>query len=129
MGNLLPVLGVAIAAFAVWLTTRIVNRRERWAKRTALGLVAGIVYLLSMGPACWFTSRLNAGAQFLPIVYRPITLFFVGSDNRVSPAGIAIRRYSCIGASPGWGWWRDPANSNVWEWSFSPSYDPGATGY
>jgi hypothetical protein len=33
MKILLAVLGVAFAAFAVWLVERIVNRRERWAKR------------------------------------------------------------------------------------------------
>jgi hypothetical protein len=31
-------LAVSIAAFCVWLTVRIVNRRERWAKRTAVAM-------------------------------------------------------------------------------------------
>ncbi|MGE5194177.1 MAG: hypothetical protein ACM3U2_16900 [Deltaproteobacteria bacterium] len=86
-------------------------------------VVVAIVYLLSIGPACWLTSRLNADAELVPIVYRPITLFFVGSDHRVSMAGAAIRSYSSIGASPGWGWWRAPADRDVWEWSCSWSYD------
>lgn len=38
MTLLLPTLGVAFAAFCVWLTVRIVNRRERWAKWMAVGL-------------------------------------------------------------------------------------------
>jgi hypothetical protein len=40
MSNFLPVLGIAFAAFCVWLTVRIVNRHERWAKRLALGVAA-----------------------------------------------------------------------------------------
>jgi hypothetical protein len=50
---LLPALAVAFAAFCVWLAVRIVNRRERWAKRIAWG-VAGLLllYPLSLGPAC-----------------------------------------------------------------------------
>lgn len=51
-------LGVAFVAFAVWLTVRIVNRRERWAKRTGAILVAFLVlYPLSFGPACWWLSN------------------------------------------------------------------------
>ena len=38
---LLPVLAVALVAFCVWLTVRIVNRRERWAKWT-LAAVVGV---------------------------------------------------------------------------------------
>jgi len=29
------IIGIAFAAFCVWLAVRIVNRRERWAKRIA----------------------------------------------------------------------------------------------
>lgn len=59
MNMILPVLAVALAAFVVWLGVRIVNRRERWAKRTAIGLLAGLplLYLLSFGPAVWLTGR------------------------------------------------------------------------
>jgi hypothetical protein len=45
---LLLILAVAFAAFCVWLTVRIVNRRERWAKRLAVTLVITfIIYPLS----------------------------------------------------------------------------------
>lgn len=59
MTILLAVLAVAFAAFCVWLTMRIVNRRERWAKWTAVGLPVGLVllYVASFGPACWLTKR------------------------------------------------------------------------
>jgi hypothetical protein len=56
---ILPALAITFAAFCVWLTVRIVNRRERWAKRTALAVVVLLGYPLSFGPACWFCSRLE----------------------------------------------------------------------
>jgi hypothetical protein len=49
----LPALGVTLAAFAVWLTVRIINRRERWAIWTAVLLVALVGYPLSMGPTTY----------------------------------------------------------------------------
>src|SRR5262245_47986468 len=55
---ILSLTGVVLAAFFIWLTLRIVNR-ERWAKRMALVLVAGLptLYVASFGPACWLTSQ------------------------------------------------------------------------
>jgi uncharacterized membrane protein YhaH (DUF805 family) len=45
------IIGVAFAAFSVWLSVRIANRHERWAKRTALGAVVVVLgYLASFGP-------------------------------------------------------------------------------
>ena len=45
---------VAFAALCVWLTVRIINRRERWAKRTlAAVVVVPVLYVLSIGPARW----------------------------------------------------------------------------
>ena len=40
MAVALAIFGAAFAAFCVWLTVRIINRRERWAKRLALGVAA-----------------------------------------------------------------------------------------
>jgi hypothetical protein len=37
------VLGVAVAAVAIWLVIRIINRRERWTIRTAVGLIVALV--------------------------------------------------------------------------------------
>src|SRR5437899_2862266 len=46
--------GTVSAAFCIWLTVRIVNRRERWAKRTLAAVVGlTVLYVLSFGPACW----------------------------------------------------------------------------
>ena len=58
---LLPILAVAFAAFCVWLTARIVNRRERWAKWTAVGLAAFLaLHPLSAGPAFWADIKLSS---------------------------------------------------------------------
>lgn len=61
MTILLPTLVVAFAAFCVWLTVRIINRKERWAKWTLVGTIVGvpILYIGSFGPACWATSNAN----------------------------------------------------------------------
>jgi hypothetical protein len=54
----LPTLSVAFAAFCVWLTARIINRRERWAKRIAVILAVLLVaYPLSVRPAFWILER------------------------------------------------------------------------
>jgi len=55
MNVLFSVLAVAFPSFCVWLGLRILNRRERWAKRLAVGLVAALpIYPLSLGPVCWW---------------------------------------------------------------------------
>src|SRR5438045_1440998 len=45
MAILLAVIGVAFVAFCIWLTVRIINRRERWAKRTLAVVTASGAYL------------------------------------------------------------------------------------
>jgi len=48
----------AYAAFLVWLAVRIINRKERWAKRTlAATLLLPVLYVASFGPACWLASQ------------------------------------------------------------------------
>ncbi len=53
---ILSAAGVVLAALCIWLTVRIVNRRERWAKRTLAALIVlmPIFYLASFGPECWW---------------------------------------------------------------------------
>ena len=47
---------VALVAFCMWLTVRIINRRERWATRLAVWLsVAIVAYPMSTGPTAWAT--------------------------------------------------------------------------
>jgi hypothetical protein len=40
---ILAAFGATLAAFAVWLTVRIVNRREKWANWTAGAVVAVMI--------------------------------------------------------------------------------------
>ena len=52
MTILLPALAVAFAALCVWLGVRIINRRERWAKWTLVGILSLLaLYPFSCGPA------------------------------------------------------------------------------
>jgi len=49
----LSIFGVIFAAVCLWLTVRIINRRERWAKWTLAGMVGlPVLYVVSFGPAC-----------------------------------------------------------------------------
>jgi hypothetical protein len=51
MTILLPTLAIAFAASCVWLTVRVVNRRERWAKWTLAAVAAvSVLYVGSFGP-------------------------------------------------------------------------------
>jgi hypothetical protein len=76
MTILLPALAVAFAAFCVWLTVRIVNRRERWAKWTLAAVVGvPVLYVLSFGPAVYMAARgllPNWASNALDIAYRPL---------------------------------------------------------
>lgn len=57
MEEMFLALVVGFAACGIWLTVRIVNRRERWAKRTAIAMAClPILYVLSFGPACWMAA-------------------------------------------------------------------------
>jgi len=58
MPILLPILAVAFAAICVWLTVRVVNRRERWAKWTLAAVVGlPVLYVASFGLACWLADK------------------------------------------------------------------------
>jgi len=68
---LLPTLAVAFAALCIWLTVRIVNRRERWAKWTLAGVVA-LAYVASIGPWYYVAARIGFDS---PIVERTAWLY------------------------------------------------------
>jgi hypothetical protein len=75
MTILLPALAVAFGAFCVWLTVRILNRRERWAKWTAVGLILVVAYPLGTGPVQWLnwnTPPVPYFAEAARTVYAPI---------------------------------------------------------
>ena len=53
----LSFVGVVFTGFCVWLGVRIVNRKERWAKRAPLAmLIVFALYIASLGPASWLAS-------------------------------------------------------------------------
>jgi hypothetical protein len=67
MAITLAIVGVAFAAFCVWLGVRIVNRRERWAKwmlATVVGLP--VLYVASFGPVCWWFIKASSPVTFTP---------------------------------------------------------------
>src|SRR5580765_3004906 len=94
MALALSIIGIAFAAFCVWLTVRIVNRRERWAKRTLAGgfifaLVAG--YPLSIGPMWWLDDHGLLPESFKSQsdwFYRPLVyLAGLGGTEGIIPDG------------------------------------------
>jgi hypothetical protein len=65
--------GIACAAFCIWLTVRIVNRRERWAK-WMLAVVVGLptLYAASFGPCVWLADRDIISINLVAKLYAPI---------------------------------------------------------
>ena len=122
MTILLPTLAIAFAAFCVWLTVRIVNRRERWAKRTLAAVFAvPILYLTSFGLWCWIVSHGTKESRLVgvPAVFEPLTWSF-----RAGPLGDALEWYTKLGAAGGSFWHcdggLDPDDNSIsfnWCWS------------
>src|SRR5579872_2385025 len=73
MTIVLQVICVAFASVAVWLGVRIFNRRERWAKWTAISIgIATMLYPLSLGPACWLVGDSEIRMTIFEGAYYPI---------------------------------------------------------
>jgi hypothetical protein len=106
MSRALLVLSVAFGAYGVWLTVRIANRRERWAKRLAVATVmATTLYPLSLGPACWLAGENETALAVVPNVYYPI-LWLARAGRPPTDFGRIdrwIEWYSTSGRSDG-GW-------------------------
>ena len=58
MSTLLPAMCIAFAAFCVWLTVRIINRRERWAMSVARITVAVGLFLVLFVMHYWPLMRI-----------------------------------------------------------------------
>ena len=90
--------GLALTALCIWLTVRIVNRRERWAKRTLVVLVLVVVlYPLSMGPTTWICSYFHESPPVMRgfgIAYRPIVAAEMSGPQWINDVMVAYR-----------GWW------------------------
>jgi hypothetical protein len=94
MAILLAIVGVAFAAFCVWLGVRIVNRRERWAKWTlATDIGLPILYVASFGPACWLCEKGALSPETARAVFRPITWLVVDGPE---PASSIIYGYARV---------------------------------
>jgi hypothetical protein len=75
------VIGAAFVAFCVWLTVRIINRREPWAKWTlAAAIVVPPLYVLSVGPAMWLCGGDKSMPEWLLAIYRPIRVMPDGPE-------------------------------------------------
>ena len=119
--------GSVYFALGIWLAVRFVNRRERWAKRILTSVVAvPVIYVASIGPACWISSRLRTGKRFVSAAYRPLLRLLENSPQQ-SHAFRCLHEYSEIGAAEGWSWYygsaiRTDRNSlllesqNRWHW-------------
>lgn len=76
-----------------------------WATMVVVGLP--VLYVLSMGPACWISSRKWFGATAVSAVYHPLTTAFFELPYLPSSTSAicdALQWYSCVGAAPGWHW-------------------------
>jgi hypothetical protein len=79
-GTMILLASGSFAAFSIWLTVRIINRRERWAMWT-LAVVVGmpVLYVASFGPTRAvigrnrFVFEHSAMLDVYRIFYRPIT--------------------------------------------------------
>lgn len=94
----LSILAVAFVAVCVWVVVRTVNRRDRWGRRTAIGLAVVIAYTLLWGPACWIwhgTSAPDWLKMSLDVIYYPMDWLHWSStdDSGNGP----LHWY--------WGWW------------------------
>jgi hypothetical protein len=69
-------LGAAYAAFCLWLAVRFINRRERWAKRTIVGVAALTIalYPWSWGPSIFVCEKYGSPSWMVTAmeVYRPM---------------------------------------------------------
>src|SRR5262245_50631069 len=73
----LSIFGITYAAFCVWLTVRIVNRREKWAKWTAVALaVLAVVYAVSAGPLGWMILHGYVPNYSYDEFYSPLSLLW-----------------------------------------------------
>jgi hypothetical protein len=93
----LTVLGATLAAVSLWLTVRIVNRRERWPKWT-LAVVIGVpmLYIASFGPACWWFASdgklptpfggFDFGGPYAPRIYWPVGCLLINGPQPLRDA-------------------------------------------
>lgn len=90
-----------------------------------VALVVVLLYVASIGPACWIVSRTGIGQKALPAIYRPVTIAMTVDDTeatlrkRLTPGPLscgpgtatlyfypsdAMSRYAELFAARGWHW-------------------------
>ena len=102
------------------MTDRKTTTAGFWVTVALVAVLLG--YPLSFGPACWITSRINAGSSAIPVLYGPLTWTMSPKDeatiNRVSTW------YAKVGAAENWEWGAvsDSADRHVgWYWGYAGS--------
>jgi hypothetical protein len=93
------------------------SRGFRWAV-----IVALMLYVPSIGPACWISSQLHMGTGAVSFIYQPVMRMSVKiSQDRVY---FPICSYCGFGAAPAYTWhYRQP---NDWRWKlWTDSWGPG----
>lgn len=85
MTILILTIAIALAAFCVWLTVRIIHRRERWAKWMAGATLFAVfvVYPASLGPWFWLDSTWRIPKSFVWTneVYAPLRYLCRSSET------------------------------------------------
>lgn len=84
------------------------RKKPSWAFWTALAIALPIFYVVSFGPACWITSRLDFGVWALQVFYWPLTW----AMRHNATIAVALAHYAQWGASDGWAWIND--QSMLW---------------
>jgi len=88
MTILLPPLGVAVAAFCIWLGVRIISRKKNagWVLLASVPFVVLIGYPLSFGPACLLMDAGVLPRPALKFIFYPVL-------DRVLEGSFARRAY------------------------------------
>jgi hypothetical protein len=95
-----------------------------WA--TVVVVVVLIAYPLSIGPACWISSRANLGTYEVMDVYSPLLTLAMSTDSK-TVVNRVIWWYTEVGAAEDWEWdpiWEDDASGISrpvgWWWGAPP---------
>jgi hypothetical protein len=81
--QMMAIVAIAFVAFCLWLTVRVINRRERWAKWTLTAAISlPLMYVASFGPACWLSDRDVLPRDATYSIYRPLVILSLHAKFR-----------------------------------------------